>query len=292
MKVAVLWNPRGGRGRASRLKPQAESTLAALAPRWIETKGGQGTTEQARVLASEGFSLIVAAGGDGTVGQVAAGLLGTSTKLAVLPFGTGNDLARCLGIGTDIAGACSVILAASTKFVDMAEWSSPGGSGIFVNVAGCGFDGEVARTINHGFRHVTGQTAYLLAILRTLRDYRPVAVRVEVDGQVDEGPAMLCAVANATSYGGGLRIAPTASLADGLLDVVRVGALGKAEFLVNFPKLLKGTHLSHPKVTHLRGRSVRLVAPESATFLTDGELVPGGDVRVKVLPGALQVVVP
>lgn len=292
MKVAVLWNPRGGRGRATRLKPQAEAALAVLAPRWVETRGGAHTTEQARRLVEEGFETVVAAGGDGTVGQVAAGLVGSETSLAVLPFGTGNDLSRCLGIGTDVVRACAAITAGRVTAIDMAEWSSPGGPGHFVNVAGCGFDGEVARTINEGFSKVSGQAAYLLAILRTLRRYQPVPVRVEVDGQVDEGPAMLCAVANATSYGGGLRIAPTASLDDGLLDVVRVGALSKAEFLANFSKLLKGTHLAHPKVTHLRGRSIKLTAPASAPFLTDGEMVPGGEVSVDVLPKALHVVVP
>lgn len=292
MRVAVLWNPKGGRGRAVRLRPQAEALLAPLAPRWLETAGDGGAIAQARQLAADRFDVVVAAGGDGTVGQVAQGLLGSQTTLAVLPLGTGNDVARHLGIGTDLSVACATITAGRTQRIDAAEWKSAGAGGTFINVAGCGFDGEVARAINQGFKNVTGQTAYLLAILRTLRDYRPVEVRVEVDGQIDEGPAMLCAVANTSSYGGGLRIAPTASVTDGLLDVVRVGALGKAEFLANFPKLLKGTHLSHPKVNHLRGRSVRLVAPADATFLTDGEVVPGGEVTVNVLPNALEIVVP
>ena len=176
--------------------------------------------------------------------------------------------------------------------VDVARWQSQDKEGVFINVAGSGFDGEVARMINEDLRNLNGSLAYYVAILRTLARFKPIEVEVEVDGVRDVGTAMLCAVANATSYGGGLRIAPGASLTDGLLDVVRVGDLGKLEFLMNFPKLLSGTHLNHPKVKHLRGKSVVLRTAADVPFLVDGELTPGGEVRIDVVPNALGVLFP
>ena len=292
MRTAVVWNPHGGRGRATRLKPRAEALLSSMAAHWVETTGPGSAAAQASYLARSGFELVVAAGGDGTVSQVAAGLLGTGATLAILPFGTGNDLARCVGIGTSVEVACQAISGGRTQNVDVARWSCAGRDGTFINVAGGGFDGEVAHAVNNDFRWTSGSFAYLLAIFRTLAQYKPIDVEVEVDGEKDAGKAMLCAVANATSYGGGLRIAPTASLTDGKLDVVRVGELGKMEFVLNFAKLMRGTHLSHPKVKHLRGSSVTLRTPDDVPFLVDGELLPGGDVRIEVMPRVLPLVFP
>lgn len=294
MRVAVVWNPTGGRGASARLRGVAEREFQRLGVHavWVATtEPGTGASLAAEFV-RQGEKVVVAAGGDGTVSQVATGLVGKGTAMAVLPFGTGNDLCRCLGIGTDVREACRAIAEERTEPVDVGHWSTVDAEGVFVNVAGCGFDGDVAHRINTEFRWAKGRTAYLLAILKSLRRYRPVQVAMTVDGQEHVGPVMLCAVANATSYGGGLRIAPAASLTDGLLDVVRVGAVGKLEFLRNFPRLMRGQHLDHPRVRHMHGHSVSIQTDPPVPLLVDGELVPGGAASIEVIPRALRLVVP
>src|SRR6185503_970982 len=116
----------------------------------------------------------------------------------------------------------------------------------------------VADRINKGFRNLRGTTAYLAAVFQTLMSYRATNLKIVVDGKKIETRAMLCALANARCYGGGMVVAPKAELQDGLLDLVLVKELGKLEFLINFPKVMKGAHLSHPKVTHLTFKKLEM----------------------------------
>jgi diacylglycerol kinase (ATP) len=112
-----------------------------------------------------------------------------------------------------------------------------------------------------------------------------------VDGVPVDVKATLCAFANATSYGGGMQIAPMAELDDGLLDLIVVGELGRFEFLRSFPMLLKGTHLAHAKVSHRRFRRLEIESDPPVATLVDGELLPPGRLLIEVVPSALDVVV-
>jgi diacylglycerol kinase (ATP) len=234
---------------------------------------------------------VVAVGGDGTLSQVLQGIATSNVSLALVPAGTGNDFARTLGIGTSSERAIQALAGGQRVAVDLGRWTCGERHGVFLNVAGCGFDAMVAERINTGFRRLHGQTAYLAAVLNTLAKFQPVGLTLEIDGQRLESVATLCAVANAQSYGGGLRIAPTALINDGLLDVILVERLSTFEFLRSFPQLIKGQHLTHPKVRHFRGKHIR-IAHSHTPFLVDGELVPGGAVDITVMPRALSMVVP
>jgi diacylglycerol kinase (ATP) len=242
-------------------------------------------------MASEGLDVVVAAGGDGTISQVMQGVLGSSSALGILPVGTGNDFARTLGL-LSVEDAIAALGAGSRRRIDVGEWRQADRSGHFLNVAGCGFDACVAERINTGFRRLRGQTAYLAAILQTLRAYECLRLEIEVDGERLGGPTMLCAIANARSYGGGIKVAPTAELSDGLLDLVLVGEFGRLEFLRSFPLVLRGAHLKHPKVIHRTFKHMKLSSQPASPFLVDGELLPPGDVEVEVVPAALDVICP
>lgn len=220
------------------------------------------------------------------------GVLGTQAALAILPMGTGNDFARTLGFGPNIDQALDAIFAGRRERVDVGKWQIGEETGHFINVAGCGFDGAVADRVNKGLRSLRGRTAYLAAIFQTLLSYKPTRLSMLVDGKPMETRAMLCALANAKTYGGGLMIAPTAKLQDGLLDLVLVGELSKPDFLMNFPKVMKGKHLTHSKVTHLTFRELEMESDPEIPFLVDGELLPTGKVKVSVVPGALDVIMP
>lgn len=231
------------------------------------------------------------AGGDGTIREVAEGVLGTSSSLAVLPMGTGNDFARTLGFGSDLDLAIAALAGGKTMRVDAGRWRCGEQSGIFLNVAGCGFDAAVADRINRGFRHLRGTAAYLAAVTSILASYRATDLTIEVDSERIARRAMLCAFANAVSYGGGMRIAPCARISDGLLDLVLVREVGRFEFLRSLPRVFRGAHLGHPAVEHRVFRHATLTSDPPVPMLVDGEVVPAGAVTIDVLPSALSVVI-
>lgn len=287
-------NPKGGRGQAgwrwAGLRPRLEACLPNTSFDVLETTGPRSAPAQARALAEGGCSIVVAVGGDGTVSQVMNGLTGTDAALAVLPAGTGNDFARTLGFGPNIDAAVDALVVGERMRMDVGAWRVGNQSGFFINVAGLGFDSAVADRINRGFRHVRGSLAYFAAILSTLRTYRPRRLSGLIDGEPIEGQVMLCALANAQAYGGGLRIAPMASIEDGLLDLVMVGEFGTVEFLRNFGRLRRGNHLFHPKVFHRPFRRLEIEVDPPGPFLVDGELFGPGPVEVEIRPGIIEVI--
>jgi diacylglycerol kinase (ATP) len=287
-RITVIVNPAAGRGgvrSVDRLLPRLDT------PRLLVTTAPGDAERFAREVASEG-GIVVAAGGDGTVGEVAAGLSGSTAALAVYPVGTGNDFARTIGIGTSLEAAAKTICEGRRRTIDMIRWRCGDREGLGVNVAGCGFDALVAERINKGFRVLRGTPAYIAAVAVTLGSYRPATMRLTVDGETTETTVMLCAVANACSYGGGMRVAPTAELDDALLDVVVVEGVSKVDFIRAFPSVFSGAHLSHPRVRHLRGLAVSIVADPPLPVLSDGELVGCTPATFEVLPGVLHVMVP
>jgi diacylglycerol kinase (ATP) len=271
----------------SKLRSAIGSQLCAVE----ETSAAGSGASQAERMAKSGFDVIVAAGGDGTISDVMQGVLGSASALAVLPLGTGNDFARTLGL-LNADDAIAAIARGNRHRIDVGHWRQGTREGHFLNVAGCGFDACVAERINSGVRRLRGQAAYLVAIAQTLRRYECLRLRLEVDGEPMGGPTMLCAIANARSYGGGIRVAPTAELSDGLLDLVLVGEFGRLEFLRSFPLVLRGSHLSHAKVSHRTFKCLTLSSDPPSPFLVDGELLPPGDVDVQVVPSALDVLAP
>lgn len=291
MKLGIVRNPVSGRGAGARGFDKWEQRLKAKYEvcSLLTTAPGSARA-QARRLVDEGCQIVAAAGGDGTVTDVMQGILGTRATLAVIPLGTGNDFARTLDFGSSISAAIDALLAGRTRRIDVAAWSIGAQQGHFLNVAGCGFDAAVAHRINTGVRHLRGRAAYIAAILQCLRTYRPIVLEIEADGQSFKEKLMLCAIANARSYGGGMLVAPEAEIDDGLLDIVLVRDMSKLEFLRSFSRVLKGTHLTHPKVSHFRARSIRFDSP--GPFLVDGELVEAGRVAIEVVPKALDVIVP
>ncbi|MGV3615230.1 MAG: diacylglycerol/lipid kinase family protein [Fimbriimonas sp.] len=285
--ILVIRNPASGRGRAERRWAEALPRFLEANATVVATERPGHATELAR--AAPAGSLVVAAGGDGTVAEVVQGLVGQNVDLAVMPLGTGNDLARSLGFGTDLAAATQAALEGEAHPIDLYRWTCGGRTGYAANVAGCGFDAVVARRINEGYRWLRGTQAYVAAVVESLARYQPTPIRIAVDHEIVETTAMLVAVANAQSYGGGMKVAPDALLDDGLLDVVIVEGLGRVAFLRAFPQVFRGTHVSHPKVRVLRGERVTVEAEPPLPVLADGELVGVTPASFEVVPGALRV---
>ncbi len=309
-RVVVIANPvssRGGnrRGRAELIFAlERGASLARAQGKQVEfrlvetTSPGQAAcsgkflegsaSALARIAADEGADVVAAAGGDGTVGEVANGLIGTTAALAVLPMGTGNDFGRTIGVHSSLTKAAECIFLGESQTIDVGKI----GNGHFVNIAGCGFDAVVAQKINIGFRRLKGTAAYVAAVIQTLASFRATPIELNVDGVNYSETIMLCAIANAKCYGGGMKVAPDADLTDGLFDIVLVGDVGPAEFLKTFPKVFKGTHVTHPKVKVLRGKCLTITCEAGLPVLADGEDVGQTPCEIRMVPRALTVRVP
>ena len=295
-RVALAVNPTAGRGRglaagaavAARLAADGVDVLSLTAP------DAAGLLAGARQEVAAGLDTLVVVGGDGMVHLGVNAVAGTGCALGIVAAGTGNDIARELGLRVgDPAGAARDIVAAigvgSVRAVDAARVAAPHDAW-FAGVLGAGFDALVNERAN-GWRWPRGHLRYDLAILRELRVLRPRDYVLELDGETWPVRAVLVVVANGPAYGGGMRVCPDARMDDGLLDVLVVAPVSRTAFLRIYPRVYAGTHLTDPRVTLRRARRVR-VATDDIVAYADGERLGALPVTVEAVPEALRVLVP
>ncbi|MCP3979852.1 MAG: diacylglycerol kinase family lipid kinase [bacterium] len=285
-RLPLLLNESAGRGLATDLARAVEGR-ALLEPRWIA--GPDQMTAAAAEAARQGHPRVLVAGGDGTLHRALRGLAGTRASMGLIPCGTGNDLARALGLPLDPVRALKVALEGTQRRIDLARIDGKP----FAGVAGIGIDGAVNRYLSRRNLRRRGPWIYPYALLRVLPSYEPPLLTAEFDGGRFEGRVMLAAVANSPVFGGGMRVAPEARLDDGYLDLVLVKAFSKLNLLKLLPRVYRGTHTTHAAVEVHRVRRVSLHVRGAATFFADGEPVADVGERpstVEVWPGALGVV--
>jgi YegS/Rv2252/BmrU family lipid kinase len=295
----IIVNPISASGRTARTWPAVQDALAAAGGEFdvAFTERHRHAIELAQQAAASGYSDIVAVGGDGTVQQVVTGIVragkAAEVTLAVIPGGTGSDLTRMLGWRRGLADTVQRVLAGPPAWIDLGRLTSTTATGpetaYFANVLGLGFAGAVIERVERSSKALGGTIPYLTSLVTTLFTYRNLSVRVVLDGQVLEQVANAVVVANGRYFGGGMFVAPDASLEDGLFDVIIVGDMGKLELLANTPRLYKGTHLSHPKVSHYRAREVIVEAQGRFVAQADGELWGIAPVAVSIVPQALHL---
>ena len=237
----------------------------------------------AREIAAGGAGRLVVLGGDGMVHLAIQAVAERATVLGILPFGTGNDFARGLGLPTDLDTAIDAALAPATPVdlirVNDDRWAA--------SVATLGFSVTVNLRANR-MRRPKGPAKYTLATLRELPRLSPGPYELRVDGVTHRGSATLVTIANTSDFGGGMRISPSANPADGLLDLTLVESVGRVELLRWFRKVYDGSHLDHPSVKTLRERRIEIL--EAPTDLwADGEPITGVPAVVELVPAALQV---
>jgi diacylglycerol kinase (ATP) len=288
--VAVLVSPAAGRGRAGAVTGAVLAALCAAGgrPRVLEAA----TREQAERCAAEavagGTGAVIAVGGDGTAHAALQAVAGTATPLAVVPAGTGNDLARGLGVPADPAAAARAAVADLLDGRTSAVDAGRAGGRWWATVLCCGFDSAVTDRANR-LRWPRGRRRYDVAILAELARLRPREVTLVLDGEPATLPVTLVAVGNTAWYGGGMRVCPDADVADGLFDVTVVGPMTRWQLVRSRPRLTAGTHVGHPSVTVHRARRVELSSP-GMTAYADGEPVAPLPMTAECVPGALQVV--
>ncbi len=294
-KTLVLLNNAAGRGRA-RHKLEAARALAEAAG--VEVAGAD-TPQELEARASEaargGVARVIAAGGDGTAHLVLNGVVGTEAAFGIIPCGSGNDLAVGLGIPGNIEAAARLAFSGPVRSVDVARLT-PAGPNPTARYFGCiasfGLDSHANRIANQHTGFWTGTSLYVYALLRTLLEYQPPEVTITHDGGQYQDVIMLAVAANAPSYGGGMRIAPRAEMADGQLDVCVLSRMSRLRLLWNFPKVFRGTHLALKEITYLRSARVRVEGSRPLEIFADGEFVGYTPAEVEVLPGKLKVIAP
>lgn len=233
---------------------------------------------------------LVVAGGDGMVHLGVNLCAGTDVTLGIIPCGTGNDAARTLGLPVvDGAAAAKVVLDGKSDHFDLGLGKSDEKSFHFFGSLSAGFDAVVAARANK-WKWPKGPSRYVLAMLRELATFKPLQYDAVIDGVERKIEAMLCAVANSRSFGGGMLIAPEASVQDGELDLFVVHPLSRPAFLKMFPKVYTGGHVTHPAVEIVRTKIVRLDAGNIPTY-ADGEYVGKRPLQIEIAPNAVKIFV-
>lgn len=288
-EIALLTNPTSGKGKGRRVAAQAESHLRAAGFRVRSLEGS--TVDEALDLAHQcvrdEVETLAVVGGDGMVHVALQALAHSNTRLGVVPAGTGNDVARNLGIPRrDTRAAVDLLTRSRERAIDLVR----AGPTYFVTIAACGFDAIVNERAN-AMARPKGQMRYNLATLAELRTLAPLRYTIELDGQVQHLEAVSVAVANMESFGGGLRIAKGASHDDGLLDVIVIEPISRTRLVSLYPRLFNGSVVESPSHRRVAGRSVT-VAVSGVTAYADGEPIGSLPLTFDVQPGALRVVVP
>jgi diacylglycerol kinase (ATP) len=252
----------------------------------------------------DGIDALVVVGGDGMVHLGVNLMATTNLPLGIVAEGTGNDISRGLGLPVrDVARAVELIdqelTAGRSRQIDavrVSDLTHHGMSEWYVGVLSAGFDAAVNATTNQ-LTWPSGSPRYVRALLGELKRLTPYGYRLEVDGKVTEFAGTLVAVANGPAFGGGMLISPDSAFDDGVLDIVAADPLTRRELLAVFPRVYKGTHLSHPAVWTARGKCVTISPLESAgapppIAYADGEPLGPLPLRCEVVPQALRVLAP
>lgn len=292
MRVVLIYNPAAG---SNRRDPRFRRALAQFAATHAEsvvlapTERPGHATELARRAAAEGAVRVAAIGGDGTANEVAQGLIGTATALALVPRGSGNGLARHLGIPLRAGDALDLVLqpAAAIRRID----TGLAAGRVFINAMGSGLDALIARRFAESKRR--GFVSYLRITLGALRELRPERCTIATATDTFTLDAVLLAVANSPQYGNGAEIAPRARVDDGRLDLVAVRAMNALAGLALAPRLWLGNFDRHPRVLRRAGEEFVLRRSTAGDIHVDGEPHEApAEFDVNVRAASLSVLVP
>ena len=300
-KMQLIVNPAAGAGKTAKKWPQIMALLKSLGVdfKYDMTEAPGHAIELAKTAAKKGYKFVVSVGGDGTIHEIVNGLhqAGANGEVAVgiINTGTGADYIRTLGVPRRYKDACKCLLSSNRRTVDLGvvEYTKDGQrqKRLFVNFAGIGFDAEVVKATTEKFKAMGDMPSYLMGLFSTLMSYENRDVAITIDGE--HGERRICTVMlnNGRYAGGGMMPAPNADPGDGFFDLVIIEDITKPDLLMSIPRIYRGTHLTHPKVTLMRVREVEIKPTKTSAVQADGELLGEAPARFTLLPAALQVVI-
>ena len=285
--ITMIVNPVSGAGYASSVGEKAGALLSKLNVGYslLVTQRVGHATELARQAAQRGDSTVIAVGGDGTVNEVAAGLIGTETALGILPAGNGNDFAKALGIPKFWEDALNYLLQHKPRRVD----TGLANDRFFINICGTGFDVMVLENMLKAKEHVHGKLPYLYGIFVTLTRFKPIPMRITTaEGETIDKVCSHFSIANGQYFGSGIRIMPRSKVDDGVFDILVIDKLSRWRIFLSLPALLKGTIINKAFSKHYRTAGCTLHAPGMHLNL-DGEIVAADHVQFTCNPASLWV---
>jgi diacylglycerol kinase (ATP) len=303
-RIAAIANPHAAGGRAGKLWPriarELRTRLGDVTVRLTDSAGH--ATSIARELLENGFDLIIAVGGDGTVSEVANGFLrddqpiNREAQLGILPIGTGSDLQRSLGIPSDVGEAIEIVARGKPLAIDVGKATLVGSEGgeqrrYFVNLASFGMGGAVAAGAKNSLAVLGGKAAFLWATFKMMAAYRGRQVEIELDGSGHSLRFFITnvAVGNGRYHGGGMHACPKAILNDGQLEITVIEYLKPLEVLRDIRLLYSDNLYRHPKIQHLRARRIVAWSKERTWVEVDGEPLGRLPLTIEVLPQRLPV---
>jgi diacylglycerol kinase (ATP) len=284
----IVLNRKSGRGRAKKLSQILISLLDRnkIVYELVDESSAIKTSEKIRELFLIGdFETLIAIGGDGLVHLCIQEIALKSINFGVIPAGTGNDFARCIGVyGKSVAEIFENYVSYQPKKLDLGRISCPDKTEWFVQVLSTGFDANVNAAANT-FSWPRGKAKYTIATFLILSKFKSIKYEFDIDGVSFSQQGMLLTVANGSNYGGGMKISPKSLNSDGLLDLIMVGPVSRLTLLRIFPRVFSGRHIDHPKVNSYSGKRVQISADTSA--FADGEFISPLPIEIEVVNGGL-----
>jgi YegS/Rv2252/BmrU family lipid kinase len=304
LKTQVIVNPESNRGRTRhRWKEIKEAIRSQIREfRYEFTEKPLQAIEISRDAVKSGHELIIGVGGDGTMNEIANGffedrkIINPASTLGIVPSGTGCDLTKSLKIPPKLKDALQVITEAPSATMDVGQVTFRGHGGeenerFFLNVADFGVGGEVVKRVNQR-RLERKASSYVRCLVSAMVHYKSRKIAIRVDGhELPEGEYLIGAIANGQIFGKGMKVAPQARLDDGLFDLVLVKGMKFFEFCRHGWRVFLGTHLSHPKISLIRGRTIEALGLEAGDVLLelDGEQLGTLPAKFEVLPRSLLI---
>jgi diacylglycerol kinase (ATP) len=282
-------NPTAGRGRTHKVLPFLKVLLEAekIPYEFRFTSRSGDATEMAKKAVAQGFTYIVAVGGDGTTHEIANGLIGSSAVLGIIPTGGGNDFPKAVGIPLQLSRAVETLARGKRRRVDVGLLKDH----YFINGLGVGLDGAVSHRYRE-MKHLQGVPGYLWGAIYEALTFKSFQVEITTTDWSHNGSVLLTGASNGKSQGGNFKLAPEAKIDDGLLDIHVIHDMSPLKRLIHIPKVLRGTHLGLNEVVIRRAPSVEITLDRPLLAHMDGEpfrLEPGMH-EVEVVPQGLELI--
>ena len=288
MLYAFIVNPAAGTGYAMTAMDRLEKILQSrnAAYRIYRTeRPGHGTELAAELAGNTDIAAVISVGGDGTAGEVAAGLAGTGKPMGIIPAGTGNDFIKSAGIPNDPEQALEKILAGKPEKIDTGTVNER----FFLNVCGTGFDVTVLDYAENEKKKHRGMTPYFLGLIKSIFHYESVSLTLTSDGVKEEGQYLICSIANGRFIGGGIPICPEADICDGCLDLVLIRSVKRWQIPFYLPGLMLSRDLKFRITKHKKVSEV-LIEGKDLRINIDGDIVSMSRADFRINPGSLLMI--
>jgi YegS/Rv2252/BmrU family lipid kinase len=289
-KYLFIVNPVAGKGKTLELVPKIKESFDKDKIDYdikITEKRGQGETI-AREAAQQGYTHIISVGGDGTAYEVINGIGSGNVVLGILPAGTGNDFVRMTELPKDYDEILKHFKASKTKRIDIGKANNR----YFLNYSSVGIDSEIVKETEDIKKYISGPSAYIVGVFKTLIKYKNKEVDILIDGKKIRRNIELIAVGNGKYYGGGMKINPSADLEDGLLDICIVNKINKFKFALLFSTVFKGNHTKFEEVEVFKGKEVKILGEDSLLLYADGDMIGNTPAVIEVQKESVEIIIP